>query len=111
AFIAGPLVLGLFAARPGWAAMRDALWPPSGERRTILIAFLAPLLLAAITAVVLEAQIGALWTMSAMTLLPVVQFSTPLATVKRGALRGLLALAIVYPIGMAAPSPAIALVI
>jgi len=111
AFIAAPLVLGLLAMRPNVTAIVDALWPPSGDRRTIVIAFVTPLLLAVITAVLLEAQIGSLWTMSAMTLLPVVQFSTPLASVSRTAAVRLLALAVVYPIVMAALSPAIAIVI
>jgi 4-amino-4-deoxy-L-arabinose transferase-like glycosyltransferase len=111
AFIIAPLGLGLVATRPSLAAVFDALWPAAGERRTIVIAFMTPLFLAVIVAILLRAQIGALWTMSAMTLLPVVQFSTPLVTVTRTTVVRLLALAIAYPIAMAALSPAIAIVI
>ena len=111
AFIVAPLGLGLVATRPSLAAVFDALWPAAGERRTIVIAFMTPLFLAVLVAILLRAQIGALWTMSAMTLLPVVQFSTPLVTVTRTAVVRLLALAIAYPIAMAALSPAIAIVI
>jgi hypothetical protein len=77
----------------------------------VLVAFAAPILLAALTAIPARAQLDPLWSMSAMTLLPVVLFSSPLVAVKRAAAVGVLALAIVFPLLMVAASPVIALVI
>ncbi len=111
AFISAPLFFGTILLRPSIFAIRDAIWPAEGVRRTIAIAFITPLLIAAVTAVVLNVKIGALWTISAMTLLPVMQFSTPLLTVTRTAAVRTLGLALAYPLLMLAFSPAIAFVI
>jgi hypothetical protein len=111
AYIAAPMFLNFAATRPSMAAIRDSLWPAEAERRTIAIALAAPIFLAALGVMVLKVRIGALWTMSGMTLLPVVLLSSPLVTVGRHAAVRLLALAIVYPTIMAAASPVIALVI
>ena len=75
------------------------------------MAFIAPLLLAALAAVVLRVDIVSLWAMSAVTLVPVVLLSSPLMTVSRTAAARLLALAIIFPVVMAAASPVIAIVI
>jgi 4-amino-4-deoxy-L-arabinose transferase-like glycosyltransferase len=111
AYIAAPLLLNLIATRPSATAIGDSIWPPPGERRTIVIALVAPIFLAALGSILLKIRIGALWTMSGMTLLPVALLSSPLVTVPRHAAVRLLALAIVYPIIMVAVSPGIALVI
>lgn len=110
-YIATPIVLGLVAARPGVAAISDTLWPADPERRTIVVAFAAPLLLAALAAVPLKVAINSLWAMSTMTLLPVVLLSSPLVEVPRQAAVRLLALAVAVPLVMAALSPAIAVVL
>jgi 4-amino-4-deoxy-L-arabinose transferase-like glycosyltransferase len=110
-FIAAPIVLALIAARPSLAAIGDTLWPSEPIRRTVAIAFAAPLLIAALAAIIVKARIGASWTMSGMTLLPIVLLSSPLLTVTRRAAVGLLALAVVYPLLMAAASPGIAIAI
>lgn len=111
AFVAAPILLNLIATRPSMAAIRDSLWPPAGERRTILVALAAPVFLAAIGSILLKMRIGALWTMSGMTLLPVALLASPLVSVSRRAAVVLLALAIAYPTLMAAASPVIAVVI
>src|SRR5208282_1011720 len=110
-YIAAPMLLNLIATRPSMVAIGDSIWPPAGERRTIAIALAAPIFLAALGSILLKMRIGALWTMSGMTLLPVVLLSTPLVSVSRQAAIRLLALAIVYPTLMAAASPVIAVVI
>jgi len=110
-YIAAPIVLGALATAPSAAAIKDTLAPATLERRMVLVAFAAPLLLAALTAIVARAQLDPLWSMSAMTLLPVVLFSSPLVAVKRAAAVGVLALAIVFPLVMVAAAPVIALVI
>jgi Dolichyl-phosphate-mannose-protein mannosyltransferase len=110
-YIAAPIVLGALATMPSTAAIKDTLAPATPERRMVLVAFAAPLLLAALAGVAARAQLDPLWSMSAMTLLPVVLFGSPLVAVKRAAAVGVLALAIVFPLVMVAASPVIALVI
>jgi Dolichyl-phosphate-mannose-protein mannosyltransferase len=110
-YIAAPIVLGSLATAPSVAAIKDSLWPAVPQRRIVLVAFAAPLILAALTAIAARAQLDPLWSMSAMTLLPVVLFSSPLVSVKRAAAVGVLALAVVFPLVMVAASPVIAVVI
>jgi 4-amino-4-deoxy-L-arabinose transferase-like glycosyltransferase len=110
-YIAAPIVLGALATAPSAAAIKDTLAPATPQRRMVLVAFVAPLLLAALTGVAARAQLDPLWSMSAMTLLPVVLFASPLVAVKRATAVGVLALAIVFPLVMVAASPVIAFVI
>jgi 4-amino-4-deoxy-L-arabinose transferase-like glycosyltransferase len=110
-YIAAPIVLGALATLPSVAAIKDTLAPIGPERRMLLVAFAAPLVLAALVAVAARADLDPLWSMSAMTLLPVVLFSSPLLSVNRTAAVNILALAIVLPLVMLAASPVIALVI
>ena len=110
-YIAGPIAFALIAARPGMTALKDTLWPAEAERRMIVIAFAAPFLLAVLTGILLQVRVGALWTMSGMTLLPVVLLSSPRLTVSRQAAVRLLALAVVFPLLMVAVSPGVATVI
>ena len=111
AYIAAPMALNLIATRPSKAAILDSIWPPAGERRTVLVALAAPILLAVLVSIPLEVGIDALWAMPALTLLPVALLSSPLVSVPRLAAVRLLALTIVFPVLMAAVSPVIALVI
>jgi len=111
AFIAAPIVLGLLAARPSAAAIRDTLWPTDDQRRTIVVAFVAPILIAALSAIPLKVTVGSLWMMSGMTLLPIVLLSSPLVTITRSSTVWLLTAAIVYPTLMVVASPVIAMVI
>ncbi len=110
-YIAAPIAFTLIAARPGMTAFKDTLWPAEAERRMIVIAFAAPFLLAVLTGILLQVRIGALWTMSGMTLLPVVLLSSPLLTVSCQAAIRLLALAVVFPLLMVAVSLGVATVI
>jgi 4-amino-4-deoxy-L-arabinose transferase-like glycosyltransferase len=110
-YIAVPIVLGALVTRPSPAAINDTLWPKAPERLTILIAFAAPLVLAALAGIASRADLDPLWSMSAMTLLPVVLFASPLIHVNRAAAVYLLAFAIIFPLLMVAASPVIALVI
>jgi hypothetical protein len=114
-YIAVPIVLGALAAAPSFvpslAAIKDTLWPRVAERRTILIAFAAPLLLAALAGIAARADLDPLWSMSAMTLLPVVLLASPLVHVNRNAVVYVLAFAIIFPLLLLAASPVIALVI
>src|SRR5262249_10736016 len=110
-YIAVPIVLGALATLPSRAAIKDTLWPKAPERRTILIAFAAPLVLAVLAGIAARADLDPFWSMSAMTLLPAVLFASPLIHVNRAAAVYLLAFAIVFPLLMVAASPVIALAI
>jgi 4-amino-4-deoxy-L-arabinose transferase-like glycosyltransferase len=111
AYLAAPLLLALAAALPGRAALADTLWPREPRRRLVLIAFAAPLVLPIIVAIIAQFEIVSLWNMAAMTLLPVILFSSPLVSVPRVAAVRVLAIAVVFPLLMLAASPVIALVI
>jgi hypothetical protein len=107
-YIAAPAVLSALATYPGFAAIKDTLWPHDKERRTFIVAFVTPPVLAAVIAVVVRARLDPLWMMSGMTLLPVVLLSSPLLSMNRAAAIRLLALAIVFPLAALAASPIIA---
>src|SRR6516225_10517811 len=104
-YIAAPIIFAGVATQPSGAAIKDTLWPKAPERRTILISFAAPPLLAALVAVPARAELDPLWSMSAMTLLPVVLLSSPLVHVHRTVAVAILALAMIVPLVLLAASP------
>jgi hypothetical protein len=110
-YIATPIVLSALATYPSLAAIKDTLWPAKNERRIFMVAFVTPFIVAAIAAIAVRARLDPLWTMSGMTLLPVVLLSSPLLSVDRAAAIRLLALAIVVPLLALAASPAIAIIL
>jgi 4-amino-4-deoxy-L-arabinose transferase-like glycosyltransferase len=110
-YIAAPIIFAGIATQPSGAAITDTVWPKLAERRTIVIAFAAPLLLAALVAIAARADLDPLWSISAMTLFPVVLLSSPLAKVNRTVAVYILTFAVVFPLAMVAASPVIALVI
>jgi 4-amino-4-deoxy-L-arabinose transferase-like glycosyltransferase len=109
AYASPAVVLAAVMTRPGSAAIGDTVWPRTPERRLVLISFVAPLVLPALAAALLKVEIVSLWAMSALTLLPVVLLSSPLATVPRRATVWLLLAAIVFPVAMVLASPFIAI--
>jgi hypothetical protein len=109
AYAVAAIVLCVLATRPNWAAIRDTLWPSGPERRTLVIAFVAPFLFAVLIAVLLTVAIESIWVTPAMTLLPIVMLSSPLVAIPRLAAVRLLALAVVFPLSMLAVSPLVAL--
>ncbi len=110
-YMAPAIVLSGFVTFPRLAAIKDTLWPTEAGRRFFIIALVAPFLLAALVAVVVQARLDPLWSMSGMTLLPVVLLSSPLLSVDRTAAIRLTAMAIVFPLIMVAAAPAIAVVL
>jgi 4-amino-4-deoxy-L-arabinose transferase-like glycosyltransferase len=108
-YLAAPVAISAAITRPSLAGIADTLWPRTQERRFALIAFVAPLVLPTLAAVLFKVEIVSLWAMSAMTLLPVVMLSSPLITVPRRAAVWLLTAAVVFPILMVLASPFIAL--
>jgi hypothetical protein len=110
-YMAGPVILTALAARPSMAALADTLWPKAPERRLVLIAFAAPILLPVLAAIALKVEIVSLWAMGAMTLLPVVLLSSPRVTLSRRAATAVLALAVMFPVVMTLAAPWIAVAI
>jgi 4-amino-4-deoxy-L-arabinose transferase-like glycosyltransferase len=111
AYVGVPLLVVLFAARPGRAALRDMAWPATAQRRLAALAFWAVLLVPALVAPLARFQLVSLWSMSAWTLLPVMLLSSPLVSLGRRDAIGILTLATVFPCVMAALAPAIAFAI
>src|SRR6202022_3473318 len=93
------------------AAILDTLWPATAHRRIAAVAFWVPLLLAILVGLASQVLISSLWIMSAVTLFPVVLLSSPLVGMRRGALPGLLGVAIAVPVLATLAAPAIAYVI
>jgi hypothetical protein len=109
-YVAAPILCTLLAARPAISIITDTLWPSDPTRRTLVLAFALPLLLAALSAPVLIVEIHSLWSICAMTLLPVVLLGSPLVTISRRDSIRLLAFALAFPILAVAASPLIALI-
>jgi len=107
-YIAPAVVITIIRTWPSLAAVADTIWPADVSRRFALIAFVAPLVLPALAAMLFRVDIVSLWAMSAMILLPVVLLSTPLLIITRQAATWLLAAAIVFPVLMVLASPFIA---
>jgi 4-amino-4-deoxy-L-arabinose transferase-like glycosyltransferase len=110
-YMAVPAALALVMARPSLAAVADTLWPADSERRLVVTAFWAPLLIAAVAAIAAGAMIVSLWAMPALTLLPVVLLSSPAVVIPRAALVRLLWFAMGLPVVAAVAAPGIAYVI
>jgi 4-amino-4-deoxy-L-arabinose transferase-like glycosyltransferase len=110
-YIAAPIILSALSTYPSLAAIKDTLWPKQRERQFFIVAFVTPFIVAAIAAIVVRARLDPLWSMSGMTLLPIVLLSSPLLSINRAAAIRLLALAIVVPLLAVAVSPATAIVL
>ena len=111
-YLAVPTALCVIGAHPDAAAIRDTLVPPAGsDRRMLAIAFITPFVLAAVIAEPLKIEIDTLWSISAMTLFPIVLLSSPLVKIPRQAAVGALTLALGFPLVMLAGSPLFASII
>ena len=106
-YVAIPLIIVYFAARPVGATVRDMAWPAQPQRRLAALAFWAVLLTPALVAPFTGVRLTSLWTMSAWTLLPVMLLSSPLVTISRRDALGILTLAAAFPVAMVAAAPAI----
>ena len=82
-YVAIPLIIVYFAARPVGATVRDMAWPAQPQRRLAALAFWAVLLTPALVAPFTGVRLTSLWTMSAWTLLPVMLLSSPQVTISR----------------------------
>jgi hypothetical protein len=106
-YVAIPLIIVSFAARPVGATVRDMAWPAQPQRRLAALAFWAVLLTPALVAPFTGVRLTSLWTMSAWTLLPVMLLSSPLVMISRRDALGILTLSAAFPVAMVAAAPAI----
>jgi 4-amino-4-deoxy-L-arabinose transferase-like glycosyltransferase len=111
AYLVVPALIWVILARPSRAAIRDTLWPNDPDRRMVLLAFVLPLVLPAIAALVTREDIVSLWAMGSMTLFSIVLLSSPLLVISRAAALTVLSIAIVVPLAATASAPAIAALI
>jgi 4-amino-4-deoxy-L-arabinose transferase-like glycosyltransferase len=110
-YAAFPIALAALAAQPTLAALRDTVWPGTADRRLVLLAFVLPLMLPLLVAVVAHELIISIWSIGSMTLLPVVLLSSPQISLPIIAVRRIVALAVLVPLVALAVSPLIALTI
>ena len=106
-YVAIPLIIVYFAARPVGATVRDMAWPAQPQRRLAALAFWAVLLTPALVAPFTGVRLTSLWTMSAWTLLPVMLLSSPLVMISRRDALGILTLAAAFPVAVVVAAPAI----
>jgi 4-amino-4-deoxy-L-arabinose transferase-like glycosyltransferase len=111
AYLVVPTLIVVAVAHPSRAAIFDTLWPHDPPRRLILLAFVLPLLLPAIAALVTREEIVSLWAMGSMALFPIVLLSSPRLVISRVAATIVLIVAIAVPVLVAAAAPAIAVII
>jgi 4-amino-4-deoxy-L-arabinose transferase-like glycosyltransferase len=107
-YIALPVLLMLAASRPSRAALLDLLRPATPARQFVAMAYWAPLLLPALAAPALSIALSSVWSMSALTLMPVVLLSSPLLSLHRKAMLATVAVAAVAPLIMVVAAPVIA---
>lgn len=94
--------------RPSPPAVKDTFLPRDADRRFVLLIFALPLILPAIVAPLTGTTLNSLWSMPAWTLLGAFLLASPQTKVATPALSGLLALAIVAPLGQTLAAPVIA---
>jgi 4-amino-4-deoxy-L-arabinose transferase-like glycosyltransferase len=110
-YIAIPVLIALVASRPKIATVRDMLWPGQADRRLVVFAFLFPLLLPVLVALLLGGRTTSLWALAGVATLPVILLSPSGMVLPRPAAQRILALAIALPLLALAAAPVVALVI
>jgi len=110
-YAAAPIAIVLLVARPSRATILDMLWPAERERRLAAAAFWAPLLLPAMIAPLARTDITSLWSMSALTLLPVLLLSPPAVAIGEACTRRILAAAAALPLVALIAAPIIAVAV
>jgi Dolichyl-phosphate-mannose-protein mannosyltransferase len=110
-YVAVPVLIAAAATRPSGVAVADTLWPVDPPRRTVVVAFVLPLLLPVLAAVIARENVIPIWTIASMTLLPVVLLSSPLVTLSRPAAVRILAIAIAVPVVCVVAAPVVSLVV
>jgi 4-amino-4-deoxy-L-arabinose transferase-like glycosyltransferase len=106
-YVIVPMVVAFAITRPNVTTACDIVWPHDAERRFAAAAFWGPLLLPAVAAIAVSAEITSLWSMPAFSLLPVLILSSPAVAVSETVTRRVLLGAAALPIIMLIVSPLI----
>jgi 4-amino-4-deoxy-L-arabinose transferase-like glycosyltransferase len=109
AYLALPVFLLIWFARPKWQALLDTLWPQAGARRFLLAAFSLPILLPIPIALLNQTDLASIWAMPACILAPVVFLSSPKLEISHAAARKILAVAAAFSVVALVIAPARAL--
>ena len=109
AYLALPVFLLIWFARPKFAALLDTFWPQAGARRFLLAAFSLPILLPIPVALLNKTGLSAIWAMPAYILAPIVLLSSPKLEISPAAARKILAVAAAFTLVALVIAPARAL--
>lgn len=109
AYIATPLLLVWLAARPTAGVIKDFFWPKEADTRLASLAFWLPLALPIPVVLLLRTDLIAMWTIPAVSLLPVVLLSSNKIVLTRNAIAVIVVFAIASPVAALLFSPAAAI--
>jgi len=109
-YAAPAIVIAVLMLRPSREAVVDTLWPDDSVRRTLMVAFVAPFVVALVVTVAFKVKIVSIWGMAGLALLPVLMLSSPRLTVERTPSLRILAFAICFPVILTLLAPLIALI-
>jgi 4-amino-4-deoxy-L-arabinose transferase-like glycosyltransferase len=109
AYIAAPLLLVWLAARPTAGVVKDFFWPKEADARLASLAFWLPLALPISVVLLLRSDLDAMWTIPAVSLLPVVLLSSKKIALTRNAIAAIVVFAIALPVAALLLSPAAAI--
>src|SRR5262249_5941402 len=101
--------LVLVVVRPSRAVLRDG-FIPRDDRRIAAIVFWLPLAMPIVMAIILKVSMIPLWSMPALTLLPVMLLGSPMVKIPRDAVIGMAATAAAITVVAALVSPVVAAV-
>jgi 4-amino-4-deoxy-L-arabinose transferase-like glycosyltransferase len=109
AYIVVPLIFVWLAARPTPGAVKDFFWPQEADNRLASMAFWLPLALPIPVILFLHTDISPIWTMPAVSLLPVVLLSSKRIVLERNAITTIVVFALALPVSALILSPGIAI--
>jgi 4-amino-4-deoxy-L-arabinose transferase-like glycosyltransferase len=107
-YVALPVSAYAMAVRPSSALLRETLWPHDHDARLLAVVLYTPLILPAVVAPFIGAQLTALWTMPGWFLLPVLLLRPPEASITRVTAIRIVMLVVVTTIGSLGAAPWVA---
>jgi Dolichyl-phosphate-mannose-protein mannosyltransferase len=107
-YVVLPVAIYWLVVRPDRATIGETAWPADPASRTLVILLAVPLVLPALVAPFIGAELSPLWTMPAWFLLPIVLLRPDRAAVSRVAAIRTTALVIVITVGVLVAAPFLA---
>ena len=102
-----PIIIVVALAWRSRRALTDIIWPSDDDRRLVASSFWGPLVLPAAGALIAGTEITSLWSMPALSLLPLLLLSSPAVMVRAIDTRRILAAAVALLLVMLIVSPVI----